>query len=360
MPWQSSLQEGVITFTCTDESCIFNTFSIDIPNRKITIGPILPTLIAAEELLKELNQTQSNPNWLNDNENISDQRIVIRNFTVKDIECLETIAQQRGVFLRVYNTVIARTAPAFIPLTLSSKLYKQNAMSYFMAIDESMFSIENAMLRLNENEQETLSRVREHYAVAYNSLGGTEEIINGLKQQLIDYLKLNPLINPRDGRSALPLEWDELVKLNLDKDKEVLKVYYKSPHHTALRYFMQPNSWISPEALFVTRDEHGNAWSSLSKDPKVLEMIALFWLAASDPSEESVGPIDTRFRQNLFFEAIAGLTRGYNLNELHNKDDEKGDQPSCSNDVKQRLFNAVIEHSLFVDANRTPESHNFK
>jgi hypothetical protein len=111
---------------------------------------------------------------------------------------------------------------------------------------------------------------------------------------------------------------------------------------------------MSPHAQFVHRDSEGNGTSSFDR---YIQLIALLYLAATDPSIPSIEGHTPASRFQHFVRELAMINRAHNWDssrlradgkDTEEYDDLQGDKPSCHGGVKRRLFQSVLGHPLLT------------
>ncbi len=130
--------------------------------------------------------------------------------------------------------------------------------------------------------------------------------------------------------------------LKVDFDDAMTEVelhrYYQNKFHSAWRYlFARPNPWLSPDAKWAE-----NGASKIQAQD--FELIAYFWLAASDENAEGTDDFTLQTRCEHFVDIIAQFAREYN-NEGPVDDLEK-DKPTCDLGVRKRAAQLLIGHPL--------------
>lgn len=172
--------------------------------------------------------------------------------------------------------------------------------------------------------------------------GGVLGVIEQLKQQLIERY-----IENEDGRCItfggvqyfLPCHWGELQNFIADHEfdeaqqKAIHQIYYNNLNHTAYRYLIRPNPWMSETVDWLYANEAGNErWSTYEE---CLPLIAYTWLAVS---------------KDLFIQKMGALNRLYNVAE--DPKQLNGDKPGNDLDVKQSMIFLLKAHPLFKPFNR--------
>jgi hypothetical protein len=169
---------------------------------------------------------------------------------------------------------------------------------------------------------------------------------------------------------VMPLEYCSSLK------SDQIKACYKNSLHSVIRYLSVPNTWMNPHSPYA--DEIRRC-AVLEKTQ--IEALWMFWMAASDPSEEmrpkeivKIHDREVRLtvedRIQTYIDAIAQPVRSHNFQgkfylELakrndkdwdHLVDDGKPDNPSCAGGSTQRIYSSVFDHPLlestFVYANK--------
>jgi len=200
---------------------------------------------------------------------------------------------------------------------------------------------ESSMRELSSNEKLMLNDAITHYQSQIDAQG-TEAIIRDLQSTLAGRYLKNPA---KIHDEVLPINWED------HQSKGCLAAYYNHKTHTAYRYFMQPNPWISPEASFVIRDELG---ARSCYDEHAL-LIALCFLAVTDESIQPTDEFTIENRLENFIIELALINRAHNWDKsrltsegkYEQYDDGEGDKPSCKYGLSSRLLQSVQGHPLF-------------
>lgn len=194
----------------------------------------------------------------------------------------------------------------------------------------------------------------------------TKKVIVQLQEELRRLYIKDPVeyIDHLGIKHKMPLEWDQLqqdlAKFNIVERDAILKLYYQNVTHTAYRYLSKPNPWMAIDAHFVNRDDNNPsyAWANFEQ---YIPYMAYLWLAASDPAEATTDKLSQEQRQAAFITQLANIAREHNKidaesvivsNGVSNvvgieRDDLRGDKPSCHMGVLSRLFASVVDHSMF-------------
>ena len=208
---------------------------------------------------------------------------------------------------------------------------------------------ESAMRNLSSSENFILKDVISHYEHLIPE-AGPEAIINDLRTMLAKKYEENP--EQLDDNLTLPLSWHDFTQLPEDVREQAMPYYYKNPYHTAYRYLLKPNPWLSEQALYAHFEESGG-YSSFED---FIFITALFYLAAID---ENMPPIDNHTLESRidgFICDLALINRAHNWDKTRinsitgleeEYDDLEGDKPSCNSGVMLRLLQSVRGHGLF-------------
>lgn len=177
----------------------------------------------------------------------------------------------------------------------------------------------------NRRQRAALDDMRAQYQAEFNRKGGTQPIIEEIKQYLRREYERNPA---RDAHGhALPLE-------NLGRGAPYgfdNAPYHRHDLHTAYRYLSAPNNWIDPTHMFIERiGILGNGYKALTT-PHELEKIAYMWLAANDNRRRLPDGYTREGLLNEFTIALKELGRAYNHH------DNESDRPTCPNGMNQRV-----------------------
>lgn len=232
---------------------------------------------------------------------------------------------------------------------------------------------ENSMDSLTRVQQDLFTKIQAKYATELEHQGGVGEVMNKLSEHLKQlYLKSQIKYTLNDKDIDLPLKWDELHEILKDlpeeQQQDILKLYYQNTVHTAYRYFLKPNPWITPDSIWAEGVPNKPRWANFEKYTKE---IAFFWLAASDQNEAGAGKLSVVDRQLFFIGHLALINRGHNLDSdldralssslsgavSHTavvsdveKDDLRGDNPACHMGVLSRVYSGLVDHSLLTVA----------
>jgi ankyrin repeat protein len=205
---------------------------------------------------------------------------------------------------------------------------------------------ENAMRALNKNQEALVKVVQEYYSIEFESRG-VEDILSSYKEYLEIQYNKNPVAD-KDGK-PLPLKLNKELFDSLDV--ETKQKYYGNIYHTAWRYlFDQPNILMHPHALYVNVSESGVRTAAVDK--KDIDLIAYFWLAASDTNIIPLNNATVEDMQELFTVQIAMIARTHNWD--FDYDDKVKDKPSCPMGVRQRVIQSVIDNPI----TQLPESRS--
>lgn len=133
---------------------------------------------------------------------------------------------------------------------------------------------------------------------------------------------------------------------------EELKPYYVDRFHTTWRYlFCRPNPWLALNSESNIKWTHQGA--SVINDADI-ELIAYFWLAASDDKAPCTNHYSIEMRKEHFAEQLAWFGREYNNED--SQDDLEGDKPTCNSGVRKRAYQLLIGHPLLDQIKElTPE-----
>lgn len=279
----------------------------------------------------------------------------------------EVIASDDNAILRLAirlnkQDLIARflSIPAVRELAESNNYY-QDEMQGNVDLRAVANNPESSMSTLSQEERNIIEKVKNKYAAKFQKLNGVDGVIGNFKEYLSYQYKEQPsAIQLADKETLiLPLEWDALQKLRIDKNlsdeqyKAALEAYYKNPYHSSYRYLLKPNPWMHPKAGYVLHTADGGSYATFEE---YKPLIAQLWLAASDLDEAPRDGYDTSSRMHQFALSIALINRAHNwdrhrinirTNKYEEYDDMRGDRPSCFSGVNRRLFQAVHGHSLF-------------
>ncbi|MBS0358321.1 MAG: hypothetical protein JSS53_03495 [Proteobacteria bacterium] len=241
---------------------------------------------------------------------------------------------------------------------------------------------ESSLTGLTPKEKKLLEKVEEHYKerVAQTKIDiivneeqvtkiGIDAIIDELRHHLQKEYEAYPeqrQIKIDEQTYDLPFEKEKLdtfiqhENFDVQTKSSIYQVYYQNVYHTAYRYLLKPNPWISMRASYVNVDPN-NPQQRYSTYEEYKSMIAYLWTAASDelskPTDEDVTVED---RQNLFIREMAYTNRSHNFDNWRIKedgtseeyDDLEGDKPSCFSGVKRRLFQSLMYHELYEPGKR--------
>ncbi|MBS0358197.1 MAG: hypothetical protein JSS53_02835 [Proteobacteria bacterium] len=259
---------------------------------------------------------------------------------------------------------ILLTVPAIRTLAEANHLYRNEAR-VGLDLHQLARDHESSMRALTTGEQKRLQRAIDAYQPTIQEKG-TSNLMMDLRAWLIARYEKKPAMTTDVSEScALPVHWEEFQQLNLAEEgrKKALQTYYQHKDHTAWRYLLKPNPWMSRTAAYVevnpnNSDEHYSTFEEYQP------LIVMLWLAASD---KNVPPTDGQTfegRLDHFVDELAHIGRAHNwdntryktnkngkriLDENRNPileeyDDLDGDKPSCYSGVKRRLFQSVVGH----------------
>ncbi|CAM2844076.1 ankyrin repeat domain-containing protein [Legionella worsleiensis] len=249
------------------------------------------------------------------------------------------------------------TVPMVFTIARAANFY-ENDLAGHVDLRAIAQDSESSMRSLSAIELGRLSRLKEHYFPDEEKKQNQNKalrMVRKLRGSLIKKYQKNPAVITVENKDCiLPLTWDEFQSLNLAEDvyKTALKHYYLHPVHTALRWLLKPNPWLSVDAFFSEGDRFcGLGYSSFER---FIPEIALFWMAAKD-KDKAATPTDGhtyKGRIGHFIAELALLNRAHNWDEYRpdggakqeQYDDGEGDKPSCPLGTLSRLFNSLIGH----------------
>ncbi|RUR19095.1 ankyrin repeat domain-containing protein [Legionella sp. km535] len=276
----------------------------------------------------------------------------------------EVTPNEANELLRLALTCQNRTA-ADILLSLTRVRTLAEANNYYFHEMQGRFDLralardrESSMRALAPAEQQRIRRLDAYYGPVVQSRG-TDNLLEVLREFLRERYRDNPAqITVNDTTINLPLNWQDFESLGFEGDlrEKALKAYYAHPEHSALRWLLQPNPWMAENAAYV--EGTPGAHTAYSTFGNYREMIALFWLAASDGDTPATDGHTLVGRIEHFIRELALIERAHNWDRtrpvqradgtwtLEEYDDLEGDKPSCFSGVKRRLFQSVIGHPL--------------
>jgi hypothetical protein len=215
---------------------------------------------------------------------------------------------------------------------------------------------ESSMSALSQGEQRRMNAVLKLYQPVINQQG-VPVLMKQLREQLLARYAKNPSFIIVAGKKIiLPATWDEFTALQLEKPAygEALKAYYQNKDHSAWRYLLKPNPWMSKDAEYVLANPQ-NPNERYSTFEEYQPVIVLMWLAAQDEQHPPTEDHTLEGRLNHFIDELALLDRSHNWDKSRIKpgthkeeeyDDLEGDKPTCYSGVKRRLFQSVLGHPL--------------
>lgn len=163
-----------------------------------------------------------------------------------------------------------------------------------------------------------LQKAADHYWPMITEVGADtvfEELKGALKERYIG----KPAFIFRDNgeKVFLPLEWGAFQALQLtgDEEKRAFNAYYRDKNHSALRYLMEDNPWMHPNAVFRTAvfDEDGHRSADLRSNYEYFKPeILIRWMAAKDPDIGIVDGFDTPDRIDALITELAFMARAHN------------------------------------------------
>ncbi|MDX1901759.1 MAG: hypothetical protein SFW66_07145 [Gammaproteobacteria bacterium] len=218
---------------------------------------------------------------------------------------------------------------------------------------------ESAMLALSKEERLIFNRVVEQYKQKVKDLGGVNNVTVMLKNALRTRYENNPASIVNEGKEQIPLpySYDDFQNMSLSESEReaAYKAYYQHDIHTASRYFLKPNPWISPDALYVNHDPYDCRVMWADFENFLPEVVSL-WLAAKDKSFEPLDGFTLETREIEFFKDVALIERAHNWDSKpidpssqEECDDLQPDKPSCYGGMKRRLFHSLKGHALVAD-----------
>ncbi len=213
---------------------------------------------------------------------------------------------------------------------------------------------------LDPKQVEMMNRLKKRYVFPKGFDGFVKR--KELKDILIERYHKNPLIV---GGKIMPLEYS----YSLTHDE--ITACYKHNLHTAIRYLSVPNTWLTTQYGFM--DSYRKC--AILEETQI-EALWIFWIAASDTSEEMspreiirVGNRDVQLtvddRIQTYIDAIAQPARAHNFktklalglakrgdrDATHEVDDLQKDNPSCPDGATKRIYSSLLDHPLAVDIN---------
>jgi hypothetical protein len=160
----------------------------------------------------------------------------------------------------------------------------------------------------------------------------------------------------------LPLDWASFsalcASLTPEQQEAALKSYYSHKTHTAWRYLSAPNYWMHPEAEYVAVDPEDPSKREAVIDDAHLDLILLYWQAASDSDIPDEDGYTTETRSEFFIHTLAEMGRAHNWDNsevlyddegnafLREFDDMTADKPTCLAGMRKRLVHSVPGHCL--------------
>lgn len=211
-----------------------------------------------------------------------------------------------------------------------------------LGLESLALFLESSMQKSSEENHRMIVALRKHYSTI-----NTDLCMKQLKTELQQRYEQSPA---KLGDIELPFDYDLFQKLNLSavQREQALKLYYKNENHTAARYLMVPNPWLSNRASFINTRLRCADFSSF------LDTIALLYTAARDDKSPPIDGFTLETRLEHFVRKIAEINRAHNWDEAHlndkgrleQVDDQMGDKPSCASGVMSRLLQSVMGHEL--------------
>ena len=220
-------------------------------------------------------------------------------------------------------------------------------------IDERILArdCESSMRALTPGEKKRLDAAIKHYKPIIDEKG-VACLMQEVRQQLIKFYEANPAIS---NGIKLPMDWQAFKNLKLHGSdyEQALEAYYQHPVHTAWRYLLKPNPWMSLEASYINVNPNNlsERWSSFDE---YQALIVMFWLGANDVNTPPTKGHTLEGRIYHFICELALVARAHNWDSSRinangakeEYDDLKGDKPVCYAGVKRHLFQSVIGHPL--------------
>lgn len=216
---------------------------------------------------------------------------------------------------------------------------------------------ESSIRSLCHIENEQLREAQAYYTPYIEKLGGHDAVLTLLRNELSKRYHASPatISDETIKNLVLPLDWDDFQSIAKGLPQtmidQALTAYYQHKTHTAYRYLLESNPWGT---MYTTQLTSQDGPSFLSNRDK--ELIALFYLAASDLDIPDVDGITRETRVLCFIESLALIARAHNwdhsrLNRQTNKpekyDDLTWDKRSCQQGVMRRLYESILGHPLF-------------
>ena len=218
---------------------------------------------------------------------------------------------------------------------------------------------ESSIGALDPGQQKMFDGLKSYYKLKMQELGGTVSVFELFKNHLKDSYEKDPaILNINGDLIKLPLLWNDFIALNLSSiDHELaLKEYYKNHLHTAFRYLSKPNHWLDKDAQFLKPNSFKLRYSYFED---YIDLIAYYWLAASDDLFPEYNDSTINNRIEFFIKSLALVGRAHNWDKtrlnLKDKqeeyDDQEGDKPSCFSGMIKRLYTAIPNHPLLSGLN---------
>lgn len=259
---------------------------------------------------------------------------------------------------------------------VASQAVKDNFYNKQQEEDLSVVAFaESSMQAVSMTHLNRLTRLARHYAPRlrrYQTVAdptGVKNVVEALRQDLGKRYLANPAFCQINGEMVeLPLEWkpfESMLAVADDDTRDAMhRAYINHPVHTALRWILQPNPWMSPDASHVRGNPRiGQGSSSFQA---FLKDIANLWLAASDTSKEAepINGFTLETRIAHFVDTLGMLERSHNWDRkrevllsdgktgLEYYDDQERDKPTCMPGTFSRLSTALAGHPLFQPLSR--------
>lgn len=233
---------------------------------------------------------------------------------------------------------------------------------YFLSQDN-----ESSMRMLSSEEENQLQKMLDKYLPQIK--GHSTEYLTKLRHFLRQRYRDAPAFIHLNGQHTnLPLTMKKLLSLQLNPADHAaaLNAYYQHKVHSAWRYLLIPNPWISPTASFVyINKKRTKRWAAFES---AIDLFVIFWLAACDDN-----------RKDDFIHLLAGMARAHNwksvplltakgeqitdaLGNPRTKecDNLQADEPTCPSGIKKRLLNSlplVTEELIQLEINEFVVDH---
>lgn len=272
------------------------------------------------------------------------ERLCAQN-TVGSIRHLETLMRRPGFIARMFEDFViagrlftsfsaARVRNPSLGVLMGQIPEMEDFLQHMALWEEERAEEEQPNLQNLARDQESsmhvvtaatkayLQTAADHYGPMINEQG-SENVFYGLKEAIKERYEENPafIFTDHGEKVFLPLEWDPFQDMTLtaDEKERALKAYYRDKNHSALRYLMEYNHWMDPDATFRSADHRSNYEYF---KPEIL----IRWMAAKDPTIGVVDGFDIPDRIDALIAELALMARAHNWDKKRVQRSYKGNE----------------------------------